>query len=81
MEIADQFGNKIIEIRRERLLCVPACIPSPEVCGDGRDNDCDGVADCLDKEDCCPSPGGRCIPELRVKTVQYEVQKCVIETP
>ncbi|MBI4009699.1 MAG: hypothetical protein HY361_00695, partial [Candidatus Aenigmarchaeota archaeon] len=29
---------------------VAACVPSAEVCSDGRDNDCDGQLDCLDSD-------------------------------
>jgi hypothetical protein len=35
------------------------CVPSVEVCGDGRDNDCDGLTDC-DDPNCAAAP--RCTP-------------------
>jgi hypothetical protein len=35
------------------------CIPVPEVCNDGADNDCDGLTDCADP-DCAAAPP--CIP-------------------
>jgi hypothetical protein len=75
MQITDQFGNKIMVFKSERQLCVPACIPSPEICDDRLDNDCDGAVDCFDEEDCCSS--GVCIPELRQRTVTEELYKCV----
>ncbi len=28
------------------------CVPSPEDCGNGQDDDCDGLIDCADEEDC-----------------------------
>jgi hypothetical protein len=37
---------------------------SPEVtCDDGRDNDCDGLTDCLDILDCWSDPACMCIPD------------------
>lgn len=32
------------------------CEPAPEVCGDGVDNDCDGITDCADRADCSGDP-------------------------
>ena len=34
------------------------CVPSPEVCDDGIDNNCDGLTDCADPQ-CTGSPTGR----------------------
>jgi hypothetical protein len=34
----------------------PSCDPSPEVCSDGLDNDCDGLTDCDDVADCGIDP-------------------------
>jgi hypothetical protein len=39
------------------------CVPDPEVCDDGTDNDCDGAIDC-DDSDCDGDPacsGGQCL--------------------
>ena len=50
------FGNL------EQYLDPAGCSPSPEVCDDGQDNDCDGNADC-DDSDCSGDPscsGGGC---------------------
>ncbi|MDD4994918.1 MAG: MopE-related protein, partial [Patescibacteria group bacterium] len=48
--------------------CLSIAVPSPEVCGDGLDSDCDGLVDC-DDMDCwgvgaCPDPfeGPGCVP-------------------
>jgi len=35
---------------------VVVCEPAPEVCGDGVDNDCDGMTDCADTADCSGIP-------------------------
>jgi len=35
---------------------IVVCEPAPEVCGDGVDNDCDGMTDCADSEDCSDDP-------------------------
>ena len=38
---------------------IPGCIPQPEICDDGIDNDCDRHTDC-DDPDC--KPGFACVP-------------------
>jgi hypothetical protein len=34
----------------------PSCEPTPEICNDGVDNDCDGFSDCADNIDCGADP-------------------------
>lgn len=44
-------------------LCVeenPGCIPEPEVCNDGIDNDCDGATDCADSDCIAECPTADC---------------------
>lgn len=46
----------------ESFLDTAPCSPSPEVCDDGTDNDCDGLSDCSDA-DCSGDPAcGECLP-------------------
>ena len=35
---------------------IVVCDPAPELCGDGVDNDCDGLTDCADTADCGDDP-------------------------
>jgi hypothetical protein len=59
------------------------CTPSPEVCGDGLDNDCDGTSDC-DDANCSAAPGcaapaeicGDCIDNDGDGLVDYEDGDC-----
>ncbi len=54
------FGRVDAAAALDALLAGDLCEPTPEVCDDGVDNDCDGSADGLD-EDCgfvLPSPAG-----------------------
>ncbi|RMH21728.1 MAG: hypothetical protein D6696_05150 [Acidobacteria bacterium] len=51
-------GNLICEAGEDSNNCpldCGACVPSPEVCTDGQDNDCDGLVDC-DDADCSADP-------------------------
>jgi len=47
--------------RNGTCLEVVVCEPAPEVCGDGVDNDCDGMTDCADTADCSGDPS--CEPD------------------
>ncbi|MBI5508758.1 MAG: hypothetical protein HY903_08385 [Deltaproteobacteria bacterium] len=43
------------------LTCEPVAIDMAEDCGNGKDDDCDGLADCDDSEDCDAAPSC-CVP-------------------
>jgi YD repeat-containing protein len=49
-------GANILRFIYENLAHAPSkiegCIYSPEICSDGKDNDCDGLIDCEDHKDC-----------------------------
>jgi hypothetical protein len=58
------------------------CVPVPEVCGDGLDDDCDGLIDCADP-DCAGGPGcpqpeacGNCIDDDADGLVDAEDPDC-----
>jgi subtilisin family serine protease len=40
----------------EHAVCVPTAVDEAGACGDGADNDCDGVIDCDDTADCSSYP-------------------------
>ena len=46
----------------EPYLNPGGCVPVPEVCTDGADNDCDGFTDCNDS-DCSGDPACQCLPK------------------
>ena len=56
--LVDVAANQIIEVLEEDDASVPAA--GVELCGDGLDNDCDGVADALGAEASCVVPLGGC---------------------
>jgi hypothetical protein len=48
---------------RDAGMCVAdVCVPEPEICDDGVDNDCDGAIDCADTADCGNDPVCQCTP-------------------
>lgn len=49
----------------EEFLDPAGCTPSPEVCDNGIDDDCDGATDC-DDSDCTDDPACACVPEPEV---------------
>jgi hypothetical protein len=62
----------------------PACVPVPERCNGGADDDCDGLVDCADG-DCAGAPGcvppvpeicGDCIDNDGDGLVDYEDREC-----
>jgi hypothetical protein len=44
----------------------PQCTPAPEICDNGIDDDCDGMADCADTVDCGADPVCQCTPEPEI---------------
>ena len=50
------------------LECGPGCVPEPEICDNGVDDDCDDLIDCDDLEDCKNDPAcdGGCVPEPEI---------------
>ncbi len=63
--------------------CLGQVLPAPEICGNGGDEDCSGVADdVVDQDgdgwtrcdgDCCDAPGQGCIDPTKVNPGAYEV--------
>ena len=63
--------------------CPPLCIPVPEVCDDGIDNDCDSMADCADGADCPDGtncgPGGKfCDSGNCVECTPADLSNCAV---
>jgi hypothetical protein len=50
--------NCVWEGNPKNGMCVDdiPCVPEPEICDDGIDNDCDGLTDCADTADCGNDP-------------------------
>jgi hypothetical protein len=67
----------------QRTAVPECCVPAPEACADGADNDCDGARDC-DDSDCegvpacavAPEVCGNCTDDDGDRLVDYEDPEC-----
>jgi len=66
----DNAGDTIACLRIIPPTTTPACVPTAEVCGNSKDDDCDGMIDC-DDADCAAT----CKPQ---QCTSYPEQMCAI---